>query len=153
MKEKTTSLFAEYGIYTGGFVVLLFIYQQETIHGALSHFFTLGVLTFSVWIIGALLKYSIRKERPHVEKRLSILRDRYSFPSMHALTLSTVATYVSMSSLYLGLFIFLIAFIVMYARIRTHMHFAVDMVAGFFFGVVYAITLSPSIEKYLSLIL
>lgn len=152
MERRIISFCAEYGIYIGASGVIFFIIRQSSLHEQLFQFLVIASLTIIVWVLGALLKYTIRKERPHVEKRLSILRDRYSFPSMHALTLSTVATYVSMSSLYLGLFIFLIAFIVMYARIRTRMHFAVDMVAGFFFGVVCTITLSPSIEKYLSLI-
>ena len=152
MKQRVISFCAEYGIYIGACGTLFFIIRQSSLHEQLFQFFTITSLICIVWVLGALLKYSIRKERPHVEKRLSILRDKYSFPSMHALTLSTVATYISVHSLYLGLFVFLIAFIVMYARIRTCMHFAVDMVAGFFFGVVYAVTFSPIIEKYLSLI-
>lgn len=153
MKQKTINLSAEYGVYIGALAVLYFISQQETIHEALLHFFTVGLLTLSVWIIGAILKYSFRKERPHTDKRFSFERDRYSFPSMHALTLSSAAFYVGVYSPYIAFFIFFIAVFVMYARVRTHMHFAIDMVAGFFLGLVLTFIITPYAEKYVSLFL
>lgn len=116
-------------------------------------FLTVTITITSLWFVGACIKYVIRKERPHREQKTNVERDRYAFPSMHALTLAGVSAYVGMHSVVFGGLLYAVTCIVMYARVRTRMHYAVDMFAGFFLGIIYVYTLSPLLEKYISFFL
>jgi membrane-associated phospholipid phosphatase len=150
MKQKLLLFCSEYFIFVGAFLMMWLVIGQDTVMESWVMLGTVAVTIISLWFIGALLKYTIRKERPSKELRKNIERDRYAFPSMHALTLASSACYIGMHNLYLGVIACAIAFIVMYARVKTHMHYAVDMIAGFCFGAIYTYTLSPYIEQYVS---
>ena len=149
MRQKFISFCAEYFIYVGALLVLVLVIQQENFYDSMLVFGTIASTIVLLWFFGAFLKYVIRKERPSVEKRLSKERDRYAFPSMHALTLVSSATFMSMHDVRIGILAYIVAILVMYARVKTHMHYAIDMVAGFFLGAVFTYLCSPLIEKYL----
>ncbi len=153
MKQKIFLWCAEYMVYVGALVVCVFLFQQPALYRAIVMFLTMVITITSLWFIGACLKYVIRKERPHREQKTNVERDRYAFPSMHALTLAGASAYIGMHSVVYGCLMYAIACTVMYARVRTRMHYAVDMFAGFFLGIVYVYTLSPLIEKYISFFL
>lgn len=150
MRQKFISFCAEYFIYVGAFLVVVLVIQQENFYDSLILFGTIASTTILLWFFGAFLKYVIRKERPSVEKRLSKERDRYAFPSMHALTLASSATFISMHDVRLGVLAYIVVILVMYARVKTHMHYAIDMVAGFFLGAVLTYLCSPYIESYVT---
>lgn len=153
MKQKLISFCAEYLIFVGALVVIVLVLNQVSLYESIRIIGNISVTIISLWFLGAFLKYIIRKERPKVMKRLGVERDRYAFPSMHALTLAASATFVIMHNIYLGVIAYAIAFIVMYARVKTHMHFAVDMIAGFCLGVVFTYIFSPAIDNCLSILL
>jgi membrane-associated phospholipid phosphatase len=153
MYQKFIAWCSEYLIYSGAFVVIIFFLQQTTLYGMLLKVCTMFCTVVLLWYIGALLKFIIRKERPNKDKRTVVLRDRYSFPSMHALTISAASTYVYMYNTILGIVMYCIALIIMYTRVRAHMHYMVDMVAGFCIGIIFAYIFSPLFEKYISLFL
>ncbi len=151
MKQKIISWCAEYLIFVGAIVVLFFLILQSTFQTGIYMFFTIALTITSLWFLGAILKFLIRKERPKEKLHNMIERDRYAFPSMHALTISSAFTYVLMFDYLYGVILFLIAFIIMFARVRTHMHYVVDMIAGFLLGVIYTFMFAPVFEKYISL--
>lgn len=153
MKQKIISWCAEYLIFVGGIVVLFFLISQPTFNEAILKSLTVTVTVISLWYVGAFLKFTIRKERPIREKGEMVERDRYAFPSMHALTITSASTYLIIYNLFYGIVLYLIALIIMYARIRTHMHYVVDMAAGFCFGMIFTLIFSPIFEKYISALL
>ncbi len=153
MGQKYISWCAEYLIFVGAFIVLIFLSTQSTVYDSLLKFLTLVTIVVSLWYIGAFLKFFIRKERPKEKLHNIIERDRYTFPSMHALTISSASSYICMYSQFFGFIMFVIAFIIMCARVRTHMHYMVDMIAGFCFGAIFAYIFSPFFEKYIILFL
>ncbi len=153
MKQRIISWCAEYLIFVGAIVVLFFLISQPTFQTGIYMFLAMAVTIASLWFLGATLKFLIRKERPKEKLHNMIERDRYAFPSMHALTISSAFTYVIMFDYLYGSVLFLIAFLIMYSRVRTHMHYVVDMIAGFLLGVVYTFIFAPIFEKYISAII
>ncbi len=151
MKQKIISWCAEYLIFVGAVVVLFFLISQPTFQTGIYMFLAMAVTISSLWFLGAILKFLIRKERPKEKYKNIIERDRYAFPSMHALTISSAFTYVIMFNYLYGVILFLIAFVIMYSRVRTHMHYMADMIAGFCLGVIFTYIFSPIFEKYISL--
>jgi membrane-associated phospholipid phosphatase len=147
MNQKFVSWCAEYLIFVEAFIVVIFVLHERSIKDASIQLCTIGLLTIAVWYSGAILKFLFRKERPEKEKKV-ILRDKYSFPSMHALTAVSASTYVSIQNGYLGLLMFVITFVLMYARVKVNMHYYRDMLAGAVVGSIGTVLISGAIHDY-----
>lgn len=146
MKRKIILWCAEYLVYIEAGIVLLFIAKQKTVMESIIQIGTIGILTIVIWYLGALLKFLIRKERPEGDK-VPILRDRYSFPSMHAVTVISASTYVLLQNIYLGVAMYVIAFLLMYSRVKSSMHYWIDMIGGVLIGVVITVTIHEYIKS------
>lgn len=153
MKQRLISFCAEYFVYAGALVVMVLIVEQETIYESLKMLGTLGFIIISLWFFGAMLKYLIRKERPQGRLANMIMRDKYTFPSMHALTLSSASYYVFTRSITLGVIMICITVLVIIARVQTRMHYISDMVAGCTLGVMCTYFITPYIEKLIIILL
>jgi membrane-associated phospholipid phosphatase len=147
MKQKIISFCAEYGVFLGAGVVMVLVAEQGGIYDSVRMILVLGVTIILIWILGALLKFIIRKERPRGRLANMIMRDKYTFPSMHALTLSSASYYVFTHSITLGVIMICITLLVTIARVQTRMHYISDMVAGCTLGIICTYFITPYIEK------
>lgn len=150
MKLKVLQFIAEYFIFVGAGVVMILVAKQGGIYDSVRMMGVLGSTIILLWIFGAALKYMIRKERPSVRLANMVMRDRYTFPSMHALTLSSASYYVLTHDTSLGFVMICITLLVLMARVQTRMHYISDMVAGCFIGILFTYLVTPYIEKYIS---
>jgi membrane-associated phospholipid phosphatase len=150
MKQRIISFCAEYGVFVGAFVAIVLVVQQDSMYNGVRMIGVLGATIMLLWIFGVLLKYIIRKERPSGRLANMIMRDRYTFPSMHALTLSSATYYVFTHNVTLGILMICITLLVIIARVQTRMHYISDMIAGCCIGIVFTYITTPYIEKYIS---
>lgn len=137
----------------GAFAVVIFLIVQPTIHDSILKLIVMTLVTISLWYLGAALKFLIRKDRPVDRNDNLKLRDRYTFPSMHALTISSASVYIYMHNFLFGLVMFSISFIIMYSRVRTKMHYITDVIGGFLIGITLTLIFAPLFEKYVSVLL
>lgn len=151
MKLKVLRFIAEYFVFVGAFVVMVLVVQQGSIYDSVRMIGVLGVTIILLWFFGAVLKYIIRKERPRGRLANMVMRDRYTFPSMHALTLSSASCYVCTHDMTLGLVMVFITLLVLIARVQTRMHYISDMIAGCFIGIMFTYFLTPYIERLVTI--
>lgn len=152
MKLKVLRFVAEYFVFLGAFVVMVLVAQQGGIYGSVRILGVLGVTVGLLWFFGALLKYIIRRERPSGRLSNMVMRDRYTFPSMHALTLSSATYYVFTHNIGLGIIMMLITLFVLIARVETRMHYISDMIVGCILGILFTYLMLPMVVKYFSLL-
>lgn len=150
MKLKVLRFIAEYFVFVGAGVVMVLVAMQGSMYDSVKMVLVLGVTIILLWFFGALLKYIIRKERPSGRFANMVMRDKYTFPSMHALTLSSTTYFVLTYNIILGIVMVCITLLVIIARVKTRMHYISDMVAGVCIGVVFSYMVLPFAEKYIS---
>lgn len=150
MKLKALQFIAEYFVFVGAGVVMLLVAKQGDIYDSVKMIGVLGVTIMLLWIFGAALKYIIRKERPSGRLANMVMRDRYTFPSMHALTLSSASYYVIAHNMLLGMIMICITLLVLIARVQTRMHYISDMIAGCFIGILFTYFVTPYIERIIT---
>ncbi len=136
-------ILSEYTVYFAALVTLVFIFNFPTFTEGLAMFVALFFLVVSAWCFGFMLKYFFKKERPSKELRIIKERDRYAFPSMHTLTLASVAAAVTTQNILFGLVLFMFTCFVMYGRTATYMHDYADVFFGLFFGVIISLLIFP----------
>lgn len=153
MKLKALQFIAEYFVFLGALVVVILVTKQGGIYDSVRMIGVLGTTIILLWIFGATLKYIIRKERPSGSLVNMVMRDRYTFPSMHALTLSSASYYVFTHNVTLGVVMIGVTLLVLIARVQTRMHYISDMIAGCFIGITFTYFITPYIEKYISIFL
>ncbi len=151
MKLKALQFIAEYFVFVGAFVVMVLVAKQGNIYDSVRMVGVLGVTIVLLWFFGAALKYIIRKERPSGRIANMVMRDRYTFPSMHALTLSAASYYMFTHNVTLGMVMIGVTLLVLIARVQIRMHYLSDMIAGCFIGIVFTYLVTPYIEKYISM--
>lgn len=134
-------------------MVVILVTKQGGIYDSVRMIGVLGTTIILLWIFGATLKYIIRKERPSGSLVNMVMRDRYTFPSMHALTLSSASYYVFTHNVTLGVVMIGVTLLVLIARVQTRMHYISDMIAGCFIGITFTYFITPYIEKYISIFL
>lgn len=150
MKLKALQFIAEYFVFVGAGVVVLLVVKQDSIYDSVKMMGVLGVTIILLWIFGAALKYIIRKERPSGRLENMVMRDRYTFPSMHALTLSAASYYVFTHNVTLGVVMIGVTLLVLIARVQTRMHYISDMIAGCFIGILFTYFVIPYIERIIT---
>jgi membrane-associated phospholipid phosphatase len=151
MKLKILQFIAEYFVFVGAFVVLVLVARQDGVYDSVKMIVVLGITIILLWFFGAALKCIIRKERPSGRLSNMIVRDKYTFPSMHALTLSSASYYVLIHNITLGVIMIGVTVLVLIARVKTRMHYISDMIAGSVLGIVFTYFAIPCIEKYVSM--
>ena len=65
--------------------------------------------------------------------------DDFSFPSMHTATAFSVAVIILLQSRALGIPAIILAFFVALSRVYLHVHYTTDILAGMFFGSLFAL--------------
>ena len=148
MKQKILSFCAEYLLFAAAGVVVVFISEQGSLFNCLVMLSALTITILLLWCFGWLLKYTIRKNRPEGRDITVTYRDKYAFPSMHALTLGASTLYVYIYNFPLGVIMLVLSSVVIYARVRTRMHYIVDVIVGFCFGLLCAYYVTPFLENY-----
>jgi undecaprenyl-diphosphatase len=131
MKKDALMFFAEWGVVLQGFIFLLLCLFV----GGDGNFLLTAVSGVSIvvasFILAKIVKQIIRKERPPTKKQLFVPAGRYSFPSGHATGLTAVTLYIASHNGYLGVCAAVVTLVVMTSRVRSGVHFPIDMFGGF----------------------
>lgn len=123
----------------GMFVVYPIIVILNGIKG-LDHRFILSIVVPAVTLVGvAVMRKLINKTRPYEKFETSSLIEKdkkgQSFPSNHAACGFVIAMSGFTISIWLGVALLLIAFIIALTRIFAGVHFIIDVVAGSIIGI------------------
>lgn len=150
MKKDALLFFAEWGVVLQGFI-FLWLCLLTSGYVAFWLMAVSGVALVVVsFVIAKIAKQIIRKERPPTKKRLFVPAGKYSFPSGHATGLTAIALFIASHNVYLGVCAFAVALVVMTSRVRSGVHFPIDMLGGFFTACISWYFLSGYIELTLA---
>ena len=105
------------------------------------------------WIIAEILKIIIKYPRPFIlfentVQPLFIHGRMDSFPSGHAMFFGALAMSVYFIHKRLGRIYFLIALVIGLARVITGIHFPIDILAGYLFGILITLIFELLIKNY-----
>jgi undecaprenyl-diphosphatase len=150
MHKKAIIFCGEYLVIASGFILALFSYTFATdILSAVSLFIS---ATFCLLISVAsakLLKMLFRKKRPPQRTEYFKPADRYAFPSGHATGLFSVTYFIASTDIYFGILSLLVAVLVMYGRVKSHVHDVFDILGGACVGVGITYLVMPHVTMYL----
>ena len=112
-------------------------------------------LTLELLVCNAIVKRFTKRERPfrrNEEVNLLINPPKdYSFPSGHTLCAFLAATIMIYFNLWIGIALFLVAFIIAFSRVYLYVHFPSDVLAGAILGVCIALISHVCTERMINL--
>ena len=100
--------------------------------------FVTGVLA---WVVGDLLKFIFKIDRPFViftQVQNLVPESGFSFPSLHSILITALAFAVYFKNKNLGYFCFVIALLIGLSRIIVGVHYPLDVLGGFILGFIIA---------------
>lgn len=106
----------------------------------------MALIIFVAWACAFGLQYVFRRPRPFKSGHPALIRMLFetpSFPSAHtAMASSVAATFFHGGRFGFGIIFALLAFIMAWSRVRTHLHYASDTFAGAIVGML-AVFMTP----------
>ncbi|MBP6888619.1 MAG: phosphatase PAP2 family protein [Candidatus Pacebacteria bacterium] len=148
MSKKVIIFFAEYGVLFQGGLLIIISLQKHSWVEEMEVFVTGGVVLLLSLTVAKILKHVFRKYRPGLSSQFFKPRGFYAFPSGHATGLASVSSFITRIDLVLGFFAWVTALLVMYARVKAHVHDVYDMVGGVIVGLLVTYYVTPIATQY-----
>lgn len=141
---------AEYLVIIQGLLFVLLIVQTDGGREKVVVLFA-GVTLLGVsLLVTKILKRIIRKKRPPQRVEFFVPFDRYAFPSAHATALFSMTLFILSQNVWIGLASLMVSVLIVIARVQSHVHDYVDIVGGFFVGVVATYGLMVYVTTYVN---
>jgi membrane-associated phospholipid phosphatase len=96
------------------------------------------IMLLASLVTASIIKRIVHKKRPPKRQEYFKPFGTYAFPSGHATGMVAIAMYIFFSNQVLGLISFIVALIVMIARVRARVHDIYDMLGGAMLGLLFA---------------
>lgn len=144
--KQSIRFFAMWGVVIQGFIFLMLLLgsvSQREFWVTASSGVSILVVSF---LFAKITKQLFRKKRPPVKYELFVPAGKYSFPSGHATGLTSVALYILSQNVLLGLCAIVTALVIMVARVKSGVHYPVDMLGGVITAVVTFYLFMPYIN-------
>jgi len=142
------ALFVSYP-FTYGFIILLLIWTVVLSHKKMydfSLFFLSGIVS---WGMASLLKVIFKLNRPFVDLGIIPLYNEagFSFPSEHMAIFTAITVSMFLINRRVGYIFSLIAILVGVSRIIIGVHYPIDILGGFFVGLITSLVLTKIFKK------
>jgi len=121
-----------------GILILLFVWAVFFESRKMLTFSLLFLSIISTWFLSSILKLIFHTPRPFVELGLVPLyiEKSFSFPSSHSAIFASTAFVLFFMNKKLGIVFMVIALLVGLSRIVIGVHYPIDVVGGFCFGII-----------------
>jgi membrane-associated phospholipid phosphatase len=139
---------AEYLVLAQVPIFLLLALQSPTLPEQAGVIISCFVLFLSALLVTKILKRIIRKRRPSKKVEYFIPFDRYAFPSAHATALFSISAFIISQNMWSGLISFCISLCIVIARVKSHVHDFLDILAGLVVGVSVTYYLMPPVTTW-----
>jgi undecaprenyl-diphosphatase len=128
--KKLIIFFAEYVVLLQGVLLLILSVRQKDTVVAVAVFVSGVIVLLISVIVTKILKVIIHKKRPPERIEYFEPFDRYAFPSGHATGLFSITLFMWSQSTLFGILGLLVTVLILTARVKSHVHDVVDIVAG-----------------------
>lgn len=134
--KKTVIIFcAEYLVILQGIIFLVYGLQRPLVYDKIGVLSSGIILFLTALLITKIIKRIVHKRRQPKKNEYFIPFDRYAFPSAHSTALFSIAVFMISQNIMIGVLSFIVAFIIVIARVKSRVHDAMDIFGGFVIGV------------------